>query len=498
MAIRMVNWFNKTFWLVCITPVPLFYFAGVHAQAAEVSPTEKAQLERIESLEKRIEYLEGLLKPRKDANEPPEASKAPIEDKQGAEAAKDRSETPSQDLTLEKRVEKLESASARAETQSANDLRAYWKDGLHFSSTDEQFKLKVGGRTAVDSAWFNEDNELKQAFGDQQDGTEFRRAFLYMSGLINGWVEYKSEFEFAGGDAGFEDVYVGFTKLPYLGRLRIGHMDEPFGMELRTSNRHTTFMERALTHTLTPGTETGVLAKNLVMNNRLFWGAGVFRDADSYVDGRGDGAYNVTGRIVGLPLYAEDGKRLLHLGVSGNHRNPDGVVRFRSRPEAHLSNYYYVDTGDILVDDEDLLGLELAWVNGPFSLQSEYIIDRVDTRLAGDADFSAYYVFVSYFLTGESRYYDLGSATFDRPRPRKNFRGPQGGPGAWEIAVRFSNIDLNDGEVRGGSEDDITLGLNWYFNPNAKLMLNYVRAKIDHDSYDGDLDILQIRAQVDF
>lgn len=475
-----MNWFHWTFWLSCTQLTLLLSLMTTQAQAADLTPTEKALLERVEALEKRIAQLE---------------ERAPGDPNEPVETAQDTSQAPAEDLTLVKRVKKLETAAAEAPEKSPYDLHAFWKEGLRLESDDGNFKLKLGGRTAVDSAWFSDDSELQRTLGNNQDGIEFRRAYLYMSGLINGWIEYKSEYEFSGDEVGFEDVYIGFTKIPYLGKIRFGHIDEGFGLELRTSNRHTTFMERALTHALIPGTETGVLAKNLIMDDRVFFNVGIFRDTDHGAHS-GDGGYNVTGRLVGLPIKNNDNTELLHLGISGSHRNPDGPVRFSSRPEANLSSFRYVDTGNILVDDEDLLGLEFALIHGPLSFQSEYVLDSLDTQQGGNANISAWYAFVSYFLTGESRFYDLGSATFDRPKVKKNFR--EGGPGAWEVAARFSSIDLEDNIAHGGKQDDVTLGLNWYFNPNTKLMFNYVRALIDHDNYEGDLDVFQIRAQIDF
>ena len=476
----------RTFWLESGLITLLFAAITAPVQASELTPTERALLDRIEALEKRIVELENRV-----PSEPSEPAPAgPV-----VKPAQESNQAPAEDLTLAERVEKLETAADETPKPSPYDLKAFWKEGLRLESQNGDFKLKLGGRTAVDAAWFDDDTELQQAFGNQQDGIGFRRAYLYMSGLINGWIEYKSEYEFAGSQVGFEDVYVGFTKIPYLGKVRFGHIDEGFGLELRTSNRHTTFMERALTHAIIPGTETGVLAKNLIMDDRVFFNVGIFRDTDHGAHS-GDGAYNVTGRLVGLPINRNDGTELLHLGIAGSHRNPDGPVRFRSKPEANLSSFRYVDTGDILVDDEDLLGLEFAWIHGPLSLQSEYVLDSVDTQQGGDANISAWYAFVSYFLTGESRFYDLGSATFDRPKVKKNFR--EGGPGAWEVAARFSSIDLEDNIAHGGKQDDVTLGLNWYFNPNTKLMFNYIRALIDHDLYDGNLDLFQMRAQIDF
>jgi len=467
-------------------PILLFSTAISRTQAAEPTSTERALLERIEALERRIAQLENRV-----PGEPSELVPA----KEPSEATQDPNQAPAKDFTLAARVKKLEAATAEAPEPSPHNLQAFWKEGLRVESRDGDFKLRLGGRTAIDHAWYSDDTELQQALGNNQDGIGFRRAYLYMSGLINGWIEYKSEYEFAGSQVGFEDVYVGFTNIPYLGKVRFGHIDEGFGLELRTSNRHTTFMERALTHAIIPGTETGVLAKNLVMDDRLFFNIGIFRDTNR---GRhsGDGGYNVTGRLVGLPIKNNDNTELLHLGISGSHRNPDGPVRFSSKPESDLSNFRYVDTGNIGVDDEDLIGLEFAWIHGPLSVQTEYVLDSVDTQQGGDANISAWYAFVSYFLTGESRFYDLGSATFDRPKVKKNFR--EGGPGAWEVAARFSSIDLEDNIAHGGKEDDITLGLNWYFNPNTKLMFNYIRALIDHDLYDGNLDIFQVRAQIDF
>ncbi|MHC4074408.1 MAG: hypothetical protein ACYTGS_20670, partial [Planctomycetota bacterium] len=101
--------FNRPSRSARISLMLLFLFIGAHAGAAEPTPTDKALLERIEALEKRIEQLEGPGK--KDANEPPETPGPPVEDKQVAEV-------PAEDLTLEKRVEKLEDAAAEAPEKS--------------------------------------------------------------------------------------------------------------------------------------------------------------------------------------------------------------------------------------------------------------------------------------------------------------------------------------------------------------------------------------------
>ena len=134
------------------------------------------------------------------------------------------------------------------------------------------------------------------------------------------------------------------------------------------------------------------------------WQVGVFRDTDDFGnDNTGndpdqrDAEYAVTARLAGTPVHDED--TLLHVGIAGSLRQAnDRWVDYGARPEAHLLNEV-ASTGDIAADQIMLGGLELAWVEGPLSLQGEYILSSVDGQdSADDADFSGYYVEGSYFL----------------------------------------------------------------------------------------------------
>jgi len=111
---------------------------------------------------------------------------------------------------------------------------------------------------------------------------------------------------------------------------------------------------------------------------------------------------------------------------------------------------------------------------------------------------SGFYVETSWFITGESRHYSFKDGSFKQTNVRRVIN--QGGFGAWEIAARYSSIDLTDENIIGGEEDNVTIGLNWYPNNQLRLMANYT--KVISTDRPGNLldnvepDIFHMRAQI--
>ena len=252
-------------------------------------------------------------------------------------------------------------------------------------------------------------------------------------------------------------------------------------------------MERSLVADLEEVRNTGLRAVFLSENQRVNFSAGVFKDVDGEsADGFGDdGKYNIVSRLTLLPWYEEDGRRFLHLGFSYAHAFQDGGdTRFRQKPSSHLAPTY-VDTGTFTADDIDVIDPEIALVVGPFSLQGEY--KRAFIKLPGGSrpQIGGYSAQASYFLTGENRVYNPAKPSFARLRPRKNVF--DGGWGAWEVAARYSAVDLNSKSLRGGELSDVTAAVNWYLNPNLQVKLNYIFADLDDV---GDTHIAQMRFQL--
>ena len=399
---------------------------------------------------------------------------------------------------LTERVEKLEESAAERRESSSSSFVSYWKDGLRFETADQRHKLRIGGRIQWDTAFFEQNGFSARVPIHPEDGTEFRRLRLFVKGETVQRLEYKLQLDFAGGDVDLNDVYLAFKDVRGVGTVMLGHFKEPFSLEQLTSSNNITFMERSLIDSMAPGRNAGIMLNNHVLDNRLTWAIGAFRETDDQGRGLGDGRYNLTARITGLPWYEDDGRKLVHLGANYSFRNT-GFMAIRSRPESHLSGVV-ISTGMFPVNNVNAYGGELAFVHGPFSVQAEYIRMSTDTNIIflGNHDFSGFYVMGSYFVTGEHRPYSLSNGAFGAVRPKRPFRGEEGGWGALELALRYSKIDLSDGLISGGEEENFTVGVNWYLNPNIRLMWNYVHAEIDRHVFDGDLNIFQTRLQVTF
>jgi len=376
-----------------------------------------------------------------------------------------------------------------------NSFQLSWNNGLQFESQDEQFKSKFGGRIQNDWAFFSQDDSLKSKFGNLSNGTEFRRIRFYNSGLLYGNVKYKLELDFAGGGITFKDVYIALTKLPVIGNIKIGHFKDPFRLEVQTSSKYITFMERAPSTSFMPIRSTGFMLHDHVLKKRLTWAIGVFRNSDIFGNDKGRDNYNATGRLTGTPVYNEEDHRILHLGMAYSYRNPStNSYLIKSKPEANLS-YEYVSTDTIYnVDNIHLFGEEYAFVSGPLSIQGEYLLSFVNTP-GKTYEFFAYYGMIGYFLTGEHRNYLASTGSFGPIKVKNNFNPQAKGWGAWEIALRYSSINLNSKDIKGGQLNDITVGLNWYLNPASRIMINYVLAQLNDV---GNANIVQLRFQVNF
>ena len=394
---------------------------------------------------------------------------------------------------LSKKVEELEKTQASAAKKSP-DLKVKWKGAPELASTDGKFKMKIRGRIFTDYGNVSVKNNGVTVAGEKVDATEFRTARLGVEGILFKDIKYKFEADFGGNEVNVKDAYLQWKLKPV--SLTFGQFKVPASLEEQTSSRYITFMERAAF------TDAFGLSRNIgialgYVKNDVTFKAGIFQGSngkDVDEEGRTYGA-----RVTYGPKM---GDTRVHMGASWFTRendNGDNTIRYRQRPHAHLAASRYVSTGNFAADKDTFFGLELAGIMGPFSAQAEYAWIKADAldSSAEDASFKGGYVDLSYFITGESRGYKKGAMG------RAKVKNPvfDGGMGAWQVAVRYDTIDLNDEEamIMGGKQDTIVLGVNWHLNNYTRFMANYSHSDIE-DSPEGvtDVNTFGLRFQVDW
>ena len=353
--------------------------------------------------------------------------------------------------------------------------------------------IKIGGRIQVDATAYNSD------IAGHSDGTEIRRARLFAQGNLGKAWGYKLQYDFSDDIVidGLRDAYLDFTGFESF-KIRIGHTKESFSLQNMTSSKYVLFTERALPIVFSRGRNLGLQ----VSHNDKNWSAavGVYGRGVNGAQLDNDEGFGVSSRVTYAPINEEN--QVLHLGATAAYRSTGSIdaLRFRVRPESHLTNTRLVDTGFFDADTYNRFVGETAFISGPFHIQGEYYHTSVDREIStnADLDFSGFYVEGGWFLTGESMNYKPSKGIYSRVTPR-GIVG-KGGIGAWQVALRYSSLDLTDEDITGGEEDNFTLGLNWYATPNIRFAASYVNVlDVKGGPNDGDEpESFQIRSQVEF
>lgn len=420
----------------------------------------------------------------------------------------------SESLQKEIKSIKAEAEKLKAEIKDADGKGEFdksysvkWGPAPTITSADGNFEMKIRGKVYADFAWIEDDGRGETLGGiTDMSASEMRSARFGVQGKAWREVNYRFRVDFSGGSARIIDAYIGkenFLGLPL--ELQVGLIKIGTSLETNTSGNYTQFMER------------GSLKETTGFARRM--GLGVFHYGEMYSlhfgVQRGTAAkisenegWQISGRGSRAIKIGED---FIHLGASArwrkNGKNED-AFRYRARPFNHLAPRS-IDTGAFAGEDITL-GLEAAYIRGPFSLEAEAqsLKAQYDTPAAGleNPSFKTGYVSATWFITGEDRVYNPSLGGFGRPKVNNPLH--KGGMGAWQVSLRYDFSDLNDKTIFGGNQKMWIGGLNWYLNRHTRLMVNYSYAKVK-DAFganptlvaiDGKNTIkgLAFRAQVDF
>lgn len=394
------------------------------------------------------------------------------------------------------------------EVQSANTRLG--EQELEIESRDGDFKMTVGGDLQLDMQINKNGHDIPQS-AQLNDGAGVRRGRIHMQGTLNKDFIYRYEYDFVRGTgttaAGITDAWIEYTGLKPVS-FTVGQFREPFSLESLTNYKFLTFTERSAPNNAfvefanpflmgisaqTFGdryTIRGAFQAEPIGNGSFANNTSLNANGNANRNGQsGNASHGVTGRVTALPIYNSKAA-FLHIGAAGSYRKVNNIsngvadMSFASNV-GNVDRDNWANTGGLtdpasvltnrrVLESFSRVGLEVAGVYGPFSLQAEYMRTQLSGQNYDSGDhLDGYYAYASYFLTGESRTYDAKRGAFGRQALNRNFDLRNGGLGAWELAARFDSLDMNTAHVSGGFLQNGTVALNWYINPHVRLMANY-------------------------
>jgi phosphate-selective porin OprO/OprP len=400
---------------------------------------------------------------------------------------------------LEARIRQLETRNAELEQQASQTQTRVENVEVGAAKATQpgvngDFTFKPRGVLQVDYAAYNE----RAGRYDFSGGTDIRRARFGFEGTAFRKFKWRLDAELIKQQVNLLDAYISYALTPNF-TLTAGQHKTPYGLEANSSDANNTFLERSLATNAfgAVGAERRIGLSLAYNTDRLNATVGVFGAGEAITRNAAsrDEPYGVNGRITWEPIL--DTGRVVHLGVSGYHVTnftANGVT-IADRPNARVDGGNLVSValtgtapqGGVQtgVKAADYVGAEGAIIFGPFSVQGEYgalALDRYAT--ASTLNFSAFNIFGSFFITGESRSFKGGNV--DKLKPFNDFNPGDGHWGAFEIAARYDQIDLTDPALApptsltptnpgGRKAHSWTGAVNWYLNPNLRAAFNYVR-----------------------
>ncbi len=388
---------------------------------------------------------------------------------------------------------------------------------LSLATADGDFTFALRSVVQMDAGYFAQGRNPPGV--DLNSGTNFRRAQFGFAGTL--WRDWSYNFTYDFGGNGVEGRgYLYRAYLQYDGlkpvSVRVGAFSPFTSIEDATGGANLALMERPTAVNLARGIAGGsgreavqifAVGSNYLVSLAITGQKTV--DAATFDEQQG-----LVGRAAWLALDRDGIKWLLNADATHVLRLADtapGVAanfRFSAGPELAVDASSTVDTGALDARHVTEFGLESAVNFGRLFGQGgwfHYDVARRTTR--PNSDFHGWYAMATWSLTGETRPYDPGSASFHAPVPVT----PLGdrGFGAWEVAARYSSANLDylpglpsaSGGVAGGIQDVWSAGLNWYPNQTIRFMLDYDNIRVTHTgapATDITADAIGLRSQIAF
>jgi phosphate-selective porin OprO/OprP len=369
-------------------------------------------------------------------------------------------------------------------------------DGVTLRAADGSFQLRLRG-------YVQDDGRMYQ--GVQHAGTStflMRRVRPIFEATALKRYTLRFMPDFGNGQTVVYDAYIDAAFLPQLG-LRFGKFKPPVGLERLQSATNLMFVERGLPTSLVPNRDIGVQLQGALGEGTLTYAIGAFNGVNdgSLADGDSDNDKEMAARLFVQPFLASesDALRGLGFGMAATRGAVHGTLTTASLPSysspGQLAFFRYRSdgkaTGTAIASGEHVRLSPQGWYYvGPLGVLGEYVESRQAVILntsSATLRNRAWQVAASYAVTGED-------ANAKGIRPRTTFDPSKGSWGALELTARVHELRVDDAAfpiyadstVSARSARAWAAGLNWYLNPNVKLVLDYERTRFAGGAKTGD------------
>jgi phosphate-selective porin OprO/OprP len=334
--------------------------------------------------------------------------------------------------------------------------------------------------------WVNQSHTSQAQVGDLDlfDGGELRAFRLGFIGRLNtripiGYTVFAATNAYGRGFNSKETDEISFfdwrLDFPVTANstIAVGKQKQPISMSrIGTGLAAPVVDERApVVEAFLPSRSIGALYSYAAPDGRSTFAVGGFND---WLDNGGsisDNANSITGRVSWLPYLSGSEVSLFHLAAGyKNHDGGGGQATLGIEPEFNLAPEF-IELDFLDVQNTNTMVLEAAYKTGPLTVIGEYYQAELDSDILQDPSYDGYYVSANWALTGEHRPYNKRSGSFGAlPMSRPT---SSGGWGTWEVATRYSHLDMDDGAFDAGEMDILSLGLNWWVTDSFTIAMYY-------------------------
>lgn len=180
---------------------------------------------------------------------------------------------------------------SQEQTEAQQELDAYMSEGIvKFKSKDNNFSFRVGGRVAMDGAYYFDD------FTDRGSGAKFSAARIRLFSQIGKKLDIKLDFDFASKSV-LKDAYLRWHTNKN-GFIKVGNYAEPFSAENIQSSMDYPFINKSATvEALGTGRALGFSYRYY---HNYFWAeGGLFSQKFATEYNSGDMGYSASARLLG-------------------------------------------------------------------------------------------------------------------------------------------------------------------------------------------------------